>query len=189
MDGWFYIIHYQSSVVQFIPAFECLHKLFRFTEVQCPCVSSGAQGYAFTSFERFHLLGMPPPSFPQFPPIGGAGPFPPIDMSVPPPQFGQPPPHIRIQGPHQGSNSPHQGPPHDPPQQGPHQIQSLMPPVLDPNDPSLIPLAPYYELPAGLMVTLIKVRQQNSSHVLCSVIPLCMKIPLSIYFYVVIEYK
>lgn len=99
--------------------------------------------------------GLPPPSFPQFPPIGG-GPFPPIDMSVPPPQFGQPPPHLGMQGPHQGSNSPHHVPP-----QGPHQIQNLMPQMLDPNDPSLIPQAPYYDLPAGLMVTLIKLEDTD----------------------------
>lgn len=102
--------------------------------------------------------GMPPPNFPQFPPMQG-GPFPPLDMSIPPPQFGQPPPHMGMQGPHQESNSPHHGP-HGPPQ-GPHQIPSLMPPVLDPNDPSLIPQAPYFELPAGLMVTLIKLEDTD----------------------------
>ena len=45
-------------------------------------------------------------------------------------------------------------------QGGPHMQMPVMPP--DPNDPSLMPKVPYYDLPAGLMAPLVKVCSKRS---------------------------
>ncbi|XP_078279712.1 calcium homeostasis endoplasmic reticulum protein isoform X5 [Rhinoraja longicauda] len=75
---------------------------------------------------------LPPPGMGEPPPWGG--PQHP-DFGGPPPGFNGQPPHIRRQGP--------------------------PPPQITPDDPSLVPNVPYFDLPAGLMAPLVKLEDYD----------------------------
>uniref|UniRef100_A0A4W3K0L2 Calcium homeostasis endoplasmic reticulum protein n=1 Tax=Callorhinchus milii TaxID=7868 RepID=A0A4W3K0L2_CALMI len=75
---------------------------------------------------------LPPPGMAEPPPWGG--PQHP-DFAAPPPGFNGQPPHIRRQGP--------------------------PPPQISPDDPSLVPNVPYFDLPAGLMAPLVKLEDYD----------------------------
>ncbi|XP_022087763.1 calcium homeostasis endoplasmic reticulum protein-like [Acanthaster planci] len=83
--------------------------------------------------------GMPPPMPMLHPPNHPRGPIPPMpDFSKPPPGFNE---------------FPQDFPPDFNPNVLPPDME-IMP--LDPNDPSLMPEVPYFDLPAGLMAPLVK---------------------------------
>lgn len=109
-------------------------------------------------------FGGPPPGMPP-PPSWGWGPPPPSTCGPPVPPFSGPPPGGPWgSGPPPMPPWPAQGPPPPPipPFIPPPTSQPTgPPPPLDPNDASLVPKRPYYELPAGLMLPLIKMEDND----------------------------
>uniref|UniRef100_UPI00358F7615 calcium homeostasis endoplasmic reticulum protein n=1 Tax=Myxine glutinosa TaxID=7769 RepID=UPI00358F7615 len=102
------------------------------------------------------LHGRPPPMPPHIGPPGpqcppGAPNHPPaFQLGIPPPgllEYAQAPPDF---------SKPPPGFPTIPP---PNMSPKAPLPTVDPNDPSLLPTVPYYELPAGLMAPLVKLEE------------------------------